>query len=430
MKNKYIAMSIGLLFLILCPLSPAQEVSTIPEMTAGNFFGIGARAMGMGGAHIASVLDGSALYYNPAALAKIRRIEMQAGISHQSLDNQTDGISGFYSEGFGDISQNNTRLNCLNLSIPYPTYRGSLVFAFGLNRVKSFDQAFRHVIPDEADTDKTVYAEESESGSLYALSAGAGIDISPKVSVGASLNYYFGKDDYYWDYREENIDTYIHFRDNIEDSYQGISAKMGFLVTPGNRVKFGLTVESPVYYNIDEEFVQRTQSRGTNDDIQAGRYEYDLRTPFKLGAGIAVNLNYLQLSADINYADWSQMEYQDDPLLESENLYIDNFYRDALGFSIGAEYLIPRVGLKLRAGFMSDPLPWDYGIDISTNRLAGRKVIDDRRFFTFGAGYLIDRIMTLDIAVVFGGYKFEDVSTNIVEDYDLTRMYITTGFRL
>jgi len=62
--------------LLITSVVSAQDAGQITETSTGNFYGIGARAMGMGGAHIASVLDGTALIYNPAALSRIRRIEL------------------------------------------------------------------------------------------------------------------------------------------------------------------------------------------------------------------------------------------------------------------------------------------------------------------------------------------------------------------
>jgi hypothetical protein len=45
------------------------------EMVVGNDAGVGARAMGMGGAYTAVSDDAAAIYYNPAGLAQMRRIE-------------------------------------------------------------------------------------------------------------------------------------------------------------------------------------------------------------------------------------------------------------------------------------------------------------------------------------------------------------------
>ena len=68
-------------------LSSAQDLGRYEEVTAGNFFGIGARQMAMGGTGIASSWDGAAMWYNPAALARIHRVEFQLGLNHQKFSN-------------------------------------------------------------------------------------------------------------------------------------------------------------------------------------------------------------------------------------------------------------------------------------------------------------------------------------------------------
>src|SRR4030042_2570855 len=84
------------LFLFLASSIFSQEIDRnylqVEEASAGNFFGIGARAMGMGGAQIATANDASGLVYNPARLAKVKRIEFSGGMTHQRLNNETGDI--------------------------------------------------------------------------------------------------------------------------------------------------------------------------------------------------------------------------------------------------------------------------------------------------------------------------------------------------
>ena len=117
----------------------------IAEISAGNFFGIGARGLGMGGAQIAAGMDGTALVYNPALLARIRRIEILTGMSHDRLSNDENSYPTWSTPDrtFDGKSKSFTRLNALDVSIPVPTYRGSAVVGFGINRVMSFDHVFQ-----------------------------------------------------------------------------------------------------------------------------------------------------------------------------------------------------------------------------------------------------------------------------------------------
>ena len=59
------------------------------ESATENQFLPGGRAAGMGGAQIAAGDDGSALWYNPALLTRIRNTELSGTLSHQRLTNST-----------------------------------------------------------------------------------------------------------------------------------------------------------------------------------------------------------------------------------------------------------------------------------------------------------------------------------------------------
>src|SRR5512144_1772254 len=52
-------------------------------------FGVGARALGMGGAYNGVASDFSAIYWNPAGLAQMTRAEFSAGLSY--LNTKDDG---------------------------------------------------------------------------------------------------------------------------------------------------------------------------------------------------------------------------------------------------------------------------------------------------------------------------------------------------
>ena len=67
--NKRIFLSGAFLLFLFPPLVLGGYFNELDEPIAGNYFGIGARQMAMGGAGIMS-MDGTALYYNPANLAR------------------------------------------------------------------------------------------------------------------------------------------------------------------------------------------------------------------------------------------------------------------------------------------------------------------------------------------------------------------------
>ncbi len=423
------AMIIALAALIALSVgTEAQEGFPIDETSAGNFFGVGARGLGMGGAQIASGLDGTALVYNPALLARIRRIEILAGISHENYSNDQNTIPMTWNNiaalpGDGG-SKSFTSLNALNMSIPVPTYRGSAVIAFGINRVMSFDhvyEVYRRDLTNNAD----VLGTEITSGGVYLYTFGGAMDLSPRVSVGASFNLYHGGEDYTWESMYDVPGSLVEdeqFQQYITADYTGVSAKVGMSYNPSRNLSLGLTVESPISFAIDGESLEL-------DQASPPMYEYELRHPFSFGAGVSYRFQRINFALDAHYTDWTQMEYTEYSDLAFNDRLINVYYRETVKINAGVEYLLPFAGAKVRAGYIHDPLPY-----------ADFLVEDDRGFVTIGAGFLIDRVMTVDIAYVHGSYEFArpypDENDNVsiletpFEKYSINKIFVTTAFRL
>ena len=132
MKSYFSILSTLICLLFTNSLSFAQSGVTA-ESSAGSFFGIGGRAVGMSEAVLVSGNDGTAIVYNPAGLVRIKRAELYGALSHEKVENETGRFTNDFTK---------TRFSSLNLTVPVPTYRGSLVVAFGVNRTKSFDRTF------------------------------------------------------------------------------------------------------------------------------------------------------------------------------------------------------------------------------------------------------------------------------------------------
>jgi long-subunit fatty acid transport protein len=438
-KTSFLIIAFILLFPVTVFSQQFTEWQPIEEVSAGNFFGVGARAMGMGGAHIACVNDATALFYNPSGLARIKRLELGLGLTHQRFKNETGllivpsdlsgGMPYYY---FNNVSrrQSNTRFSSASFIYPIPTYRGSLVFGLGVFRMMSFDKTFKYSYVPSAAFMYTDAGEElvSESGGINMWTAGGALDISPNISIGLALNYWHGGEDY--SYESEfswfNGDTLYEMRydDEIYDDYSGFSAKMGLSVWPNKYFSFGITLESPTWLTVDEEYILRTDSTHSYDlywyiEEERGYPQYKLTHPYKFGTGAAFYYKNILLAGDINYTDWSQLKYREGFEIGEKNRNVKEYYREVLRWSVGAEVLVPWISGKVRAGYYYDPLPYDSPFQDS-----------ERDYLTFGLGFLIDRVMTIDFSWVHGFYNFEYQADQFKEDYTTDKFYITTAFRL
>jgi long-chain fatty acid transport protein len=419
-----IFLSTAFLILFLSSAVFSQEIDRnylqVEEASAGNFFGVGARAMGMGGAQIATANDASGLVYNPARLAKVKRIEFSGGMTHQRIENETGTTAAAIPLGFSyyqnqSITQSNTRFSSANIVLPVPTYRGSLVFALGFNRMKSFDHAFHSTSIYPIDNTIALDALALETGGINMWSFGGAIDLSPNISVGAAVNYWKGQDDYLQEYNLPDVP--VMERNRYLYDYSGWNAKLGFSVDAAKFLSLGATIDFPTKFSIDQDFSFHYDSSGSVLEYEELGH-YDLTHPYSFGAGAALNFKYVTLAGDINYTDWSQLE----PSARAgvDNRLYKEIYQEVTSWHIGAEFALPKLATKLRAGFYADPIPFK-SVYLKT----------DRRYFTLGAGFLIDQVMTLDVAWNHGVNEFrDDFSQMIKESYTTDKFFVSLAYRL
>jgi long-subunit fatty acid transport protein len=403
----------------------------IDEVIAGNSFGLGARQMAMGGAGIMSI-DGSALFYNPANLARIPRIEFNLGLSYQKFNSSTNSQSVGLSQLYGaNDSKTNSRLNSMILSIPYPTYRGSLVFGVGMGRMDNFDRVTKFNYQEDIGGNIVSLSEEAfESGGLSQYAFGCGIDLSPRISFGGALLYHRGKHEFNLKSDLYTVGVNNPINQLLVYKYSGVGAKVGFSLQLSRYLGMGMTVESPTILSVrqDEQLIE--------NGVESYSYaEYDIKKPFVFSSGLVYRLNYLTAMIDMNYIDWSQLAYDDNPDMEMEyNSKFKEYYKDVLKYKLGVEYIFPGLGFSVRGGYFNNPLPYK---DIEEN---GIKKYDAKRQhgYSLGVGLLVDQIMTIDIAYVHGSYE-NDYYRNAIpnfnnsvllnEDASYNRIYLTGAYR-
>ena len=148
----------------------------------------------------------------------------------------------------------------------------------------------------------------------------------------------------------------------------GLSSKIG----PGLRV--GITLESPTFYTVTENYSTRLQVGFDNgnfdtygdefeEDAGTGEFEYQIRTPWRLGGGLAFDAGILVLSADVEAVDWSRLRLDSDTdSFDDVNQAIEDSLDIVVNGRLGAQF---RLGnLILRAGYAIQPDPRSGILDI------------------------------------------------------------------
>jgi len=426
-------------------------------------FGVGGRALGMGNAFTAISDDYTAIFWNPAGLAQIRHNEFSVGISHLGFDNTSSFFGGSKS-----FSNNKTSVDNIGVVYPLPVYSGSLVVALGYSRSTEFTTALSFdgfnpvssIVPSLFHPDTTqdlaylLFLEQQdgstpiqdnvrqfgnvlEGGGINNWTASGAIDVAQNFSVGLSLSLLSGSYRFTRNFTEEdsrNVYTTFPFDfdaievDNTIDSdITGFTGKFG-LHYRGERVRLGLAVKTPSWFNVDERF--STDGRSFFDDGDGfsaqldGVTEYDVVTPFVFSGGVAVSVAGLTVAGDADYTDWSQMEFRDATAeLLQENTTIKELFQSTVNWRVGAQYEIPGLGLLVRGGYMLNPSPF-----------RGDPSSFDQKFVTGGVGLNVDDMVYVDAAYARGSWKTfrvnYDSSSRTDEDVTTDNFLLTVSFRL
>ena len=433
------------------------------ERAIDNFAGVGVRAMGMGGAFVGVADDFTAMYWNPAGLAQMQQREVQVSFLRNSRANDS-----VFNGTPGRSELTNTRFGSLGFVYPYPVYRGSLVLAAGFSRVKDFDWSLNHKGDDGGLAADHSFQHEGE---MALAGVSAAIDVSPAVSLGATLGLVSGEDEavseFDWaDLQGKFLEQRFRARDTFTDEYEWTPyAVLGAMLRTSRdkpRYRLGATFATGGTHKIRYKFNGPVSYEEINpcnpddpDDLLGGDFDsvecddgtvqefpdeewsntYELALPFEFGVGASAEaLPGLTLAGSLHLAEWSQSEYKgaDEYGLRADTSF-ETQYRDVLRYHFGVEYQVPVVALDLRAGYFVDPIPFigprDPGSDDPPIRIE-----EDRRFITLGAGILIDEAMQIDLAWMRGAFKqieeySSELSDNVLsEDYAINRLVVGVGY--
>ena len=427
--KKWIIINLIILCLFVVPKNYAQTEAFF----LGHGSGVGGRALSMGSAYLAISDDYSATLWNPAGLTQLRRMEFFTSMSHLQYANEAN---------FFEISNTDkttkTKLNSIGFAFPIPTYRGSLVLAIGYNQVRSFDAGFSFNQYVDTLAVQQTYTELEEGGLNNWVFAGA-LEVTKNLSVGAAMNLWRGKDDYTYNYYEQDIDDIYTFNDydytqQIVTKYQAVNFKLAALYNFGRIMRFGATISTPVKLDAKEDWTQKVEQTGDPDypdenfeESEGDAWDYGFRAPFVFAAGAAFTLlPNIVLSADVEYNDWSQMRYTSEPPVGEEFQKNINFKQDfeaTTTIRLGGEFTVPLINTQLRAGLIRQPSP-----------LINASSKSDRNYITLGGGILLDKQVKIDLAWVHGwwereGAYFSDELTPVDEKISMDKFFATMSIR-
>ena len=334
--------------------------------------------------------------------------------------------------------------------IPELAYEGGAIEFLSENVGSGQPLFYQAVVPG---TTIEQSASVPEEGRLDELSLGGAWEAASNVMIGVSANFAFGTyrfNSLYEeaDTRNENLpEDYVVilsdgelrgfdrlvYEEGFESDLTGFNLRTGVSTELSQGVRLGVLIETPTFYEISEDYFRELQTvfdeGGSLSASENGEFEYSLRTPWRLGGGAAWAGGDLRLAGDVEYVDWSQMEFDaDDNTFDDENRAIREGLDPVWNTRIGAEYGFG--DLTVRAGFAYQPDPRDVEIENegdSTNR--------SKSFFSAGAGYRISSQFMLDLGWMQERFDDEyvpygDVEVPPVVEESVVRNRISIGMRV
>ena len=280
--------------LLLGSLACAQN--QIPErllLTTGQYLGPGARAAGMAGTYTGIADDYSSVWWNPAGLAQIKRIELQGSLSRTGYGNKTNYFGGARRRQHQRHPSEQRRRG-----LPRPRLSGRTELCLRLQSGAGLRPPHARAGADSpAPTYDWSNFDELEDGRLGLWTLAGAVDVSPNLALGVGLNYFTGVDDYTLTGNYVENGSLTATESSLTTDLAAWGANIGGLFRAGRFARFGLTFQTPMSMALDEEWVQG----GDN-----GYFDYRMTYPAVFRAGASFAPGRWMVAADIEYRDWTR----------------------------------------------------------------------------------------------------------------------------
>lgn len=216
------------------------------------------------------------------------------------------------------------------------------------------------------------------------------------------------------------VDKYYDLYDELQQKVDasGYNFSLGMIYKPASDWNIGVNFTSPTWLTVmDDSYEIRDVYYYDNaQDNDASLYsennyeypfEYDARTPLRVGIGVAKFFSGGLISADIDYIDYSSAKFRtlhnDFSFEDDNNQEIKSTYKNAINARIGGEILLTPV-FSARAGFNYMGNPYKYS---DQTNIQG----------SLGLGARISNNLYADLSLLHGAYSYKENPYVIDEGY-------------
>jgi len=219
-----------------------------------------------------------------------------------------------------------------------------------------------------------------------------------------------------------NGNTFDVFADQeLETIGYGISFSVGAIFKPSQETRFGISFQSPTWYELSERrsifdhelvFNETDSEFVSPDGVGTTIFDYQLNTPSKLTGSFAYIVGKEGLiSFDYTYKNYQDIKLKPTSLFAVENADFSNFLKGTSSFKVGAEWRLDNI--SLRGGYHFEESPFKDALD--TDNIEG---------YSFGVGFKLNGNIKLDLAYQnstnTGFYDFLNVADVPATELEIT----------
>jgi len=378
----------------------AERFVEIEDLGFTSPIACGARAAAMAGAFVVTGDDLSSLLYNPAGLARIKRLDVTLGVYSE----RHEAEETFYGAPAG-IDTRSGSIELAGAAFPFPVYRGSVVVAAAVSRPYSanLDMHYRGYNAEEGTFDNYLL---QQSGSVQAYNVGFGVDLSAAFSGGIAGYVLDGsvqtlrQFDYTVLATQPTLEVYVS--EDVGLDLRGFGVRVGGQFFVHRFVQVGVAYTSPTWVEArGDRLVEVVEHVENAIDRFTQSYEpvsASYLLPSRLDFGAAVTLSWLSIAGEAAYVDWTAAA-ADRRRFRASNL--ETIFREVFDVRVGAEATLPWAPVRVRGGYARRPFATTFVHEdrITNDKVAKSTVETERHEWSAGAGTVVGSALALDAAV-------------------------------
>jgi long-subunit fatty acid transport protein len=232
----------------------------------------------------------------------------------------------------------------------------------------------------------------STKGGIHEYAVSAAINTKDKFFFGASLGIPVVRYERDQTYKETDATSVLNNRfgsftytEDLSTRGVGFNLKLGVMYRPAEKVRLGLSIHSPSFYNLTDKtsasLNANTENYNGNVTVNQSTFangaseietKYSYTSPWKVAAGFSYVFREVEnvkkqrafIAADIEYITYKSMKFssqEENPNQAETNYYnalsnnIKNIYRNTFNFKLGGEIKLNTIMLRAGVAYMGNP---------------------------------------------------------------------------